>query len=105
MTDEFNDEVTSRYAHRGGAGKQPLVVRGTDNDFQREVLEKLARLEAKMEMLVGSGQPGRMSQAEERLTLLERSDIKRGVYERLLNAAISVTISTAIALHERLGIR
>jgi hypothetical protein len=33
MTDEFNDEVPSRYAHRGGTGKQPLVVRVTDNDF------------------------------------------------------------------------
>jgi hypothetical protein len=35
----------------------------------------------------------------------ERNDIKRGVYERLLNAAISIAISTAIAMHERLGIR
>jgi hypothetical protein len=105
MTDELNDEVLSRYAHRGGTGKQPLVVRVTDNDFQCEVLEKLGRLEAKMEMLVGSGQPGRMSQAEARLSELERNDIKRGVYERLVNAAISVAISTAIALHEHLGIK
>lgn len=103
MTDEFSDEVIGR--RHGGAGKQPLVVRVTDNDFQREVLEKLARLEARMEMLIGSGQPGRMSQAEERLTRLERNDIKRGVYERLLNAAISIAISTAIAMHARLGVR
>jgi hypothetical protein len=105
MTDEFNDDATSRYAHHGGTGKQPLVVRVMDNDFQREVLEKLARLEARMEMLIGSGQPGRMSLAEARLGELERSDIKRGVYERLVNAAISIAISTAIAMHERLGIR
>src|SRR4051794_3878750 len=98
------NELLSRYGARG-TGKQPLVVRVTDNDFQCEVLEKLARLEAKMEMLVGSGQPGRMSQAEERLTALERSDVRRGVYERLVNAAISVAVSLAIALHERLGIR
>lgn len=38
--------------------KHPLVVRVTDNDFQCEVLEKLARLEAKMEMLVGVGNRG-----------------------------------------------
>ena len=69
------------------------------------MLEKLARLEAKMEMLIGSGQPGRMSQAEERLTRLERNDIRRGVYERLLNAAISIAISTLIAFYERLGIK
>ena len=104
MTDELNDDVVSRRAHHS-AGKQPLVVRVTDNDFQCEVLEKLARLEAKMEMLIGCGQPGRMSQAEERLTRLERNDIRRGVYERLVNAAISVAVSTVIAMHERLGIR
>jgi hypothetical protein len=46
-----------------------------------------------------------MSQVEERLQRLERSDIRRGVYERLMNAAISIAISTAIAMHERLGIR
>ncbi len=81
------------------------MVRVTDNDFQCEVLEKLARLEAKMEMLIGSAQPGRMSRAEERLSELERSDVRRGVYERLVNAAISVAISIVITMHERLGIR
>jgi|SRR5579872_3447717 len=105
MTDEFNDEVAAHFAGRGGSAKQPLVVRVNDNGFQREVLEKLTRLEAKMEMLMGSAQPGRMSQAEERLGQLERNDIRRGVYERLVNAAISVAVSTLIAMHERLGIR
>ena len=103
MTNDFSDDASTRYTSHGA--KQPLVVRVTDNDFQCEVLQKLARLEAKMDMLVGSGQPGRMSLAEERIGLLERSDIKRGVYERLVNAAISIAISTAIAMHERLGIR
>ena len=42
------------------SSKHPLVVRVTDNDFQCEVLEKLARLEAKMDMLAGGSQPGRM---------------------------------------------
>ena len=105
MTHELNDDAGVGYATRGGAGKQPLVVRVTDVDFQCEVLAKLARLEAKMEMLIGSGQPGRMSQAEERLGRLERNDIRRGVYERLVNAAISVAVSLLIALHGRLGAR
>lgn len=105
MTDNLDDEVPGRYAHHGSAGKQPLVVRVTDNDFQREVLEKLGRLEAMMEMLVGSGQPGRMKLAEDRLVALERNDIRRSVYDRLVNAAITVGISAAIAMHERLGIK
>jgi hypothetical protein len=33
--------------HTHAAAKHPLVMRVTDNDFQCEVLEKLARLEAK----------------------------------------------------------
>jgi hypothetical protein len=32
-------------------------VRVHDNDFQCEVLEKLARLEAKMDMLAGAASP------------------------------------------------
>ncbi len=54
------DEISSNYPHHGSASRLPLVVR-TDSDFQGQVLEKLGRLEAKMDMLVGSGQPGRMS--------------------------------------------
>jgi len=81
------------------------VVRVMDSDFQCEVPEKLARLEAKMEMLIGCGQPGRMSLAEERLSQLERNDVRCGVYERLVNAAISIAVSTLLAMDERLGIR
>jgi|SRR3989442_1429813 hypothetical protein len=103
MTD-LDDEVR-KYSHLGGTGKQPLVVRVTDNDFQRDVLEKLGRLEAKMDMLVGSGQPGRMKLAEDRITLLEKNDIRRSVYDRLVNAVITVAISAAIAMHDRLGIK
>ena len=83
------------------AAKHPLVVRVTDDDFQREVLEKLARLEAKMDMLVGGTQPGRMRIAEQKIERLERNDVRRGVYDRLLNAMITVTISILIALHDR----
>src|SRR5512143_3773502 len=81
--------------------KHSLLVRVTDNDFQCEVLEKLARLEAKMDMLVGGPQPGRMRLAEERLGQLERNDIRRSVYDRLVNAVIAVAISVAIALHDK----
>lgn len=35
----------------------------------------------------------------------EHSDIRRGVYDRLINAAIAVAISAAIALHDHLGLR
>ena len=81
--------------------KHPLVVRVTDNDFQCEVLQKLAGLEVKMEMLVGSSQPGRISLIENRLGVLERNDVRRGVYDRLLNAALTTAISVLIALHDR----
>jgi hypothetical protein len=83
------------------AAKHPLVVRVTDDDFQREVLEKLARLEAKMDMLVGGAQPGRMRIAEQKIERLERNDVRRGVYDRLVNAIITVTISVLIALHDK----
>ncbi len=81
--------------------KHPLVVRVTDNDFQCDVLEKLARLEAKMEMLVGSGQPGRMKLVEDRVGTLERNDIRRSVYDRLVNAVITTALSALIAFHDR----
>ena len=86
-------------------GGRSLVVRVTDNDFQREVIEKLSRLETKMDMLVGGEQPGWMQSAESRICALTRNDIKRSVYDRLINAAISMAISVAIAMHEHFGIR
>jgi hypothetical protein len=91
----FDNDAT---AH---SGKQALVVRMTDNDFQREVLAKLVRLEAKMDMLFGSYQPGRMKLAEDRIQDLMRNDIKRSVYDRLLNAAIAIAVSVAIAMRDR----
>jgi len=81
--------------------KHPLVVRVTDNDFQCEVLEKLARLEAKMETLLGSGQPGRMSVIEARVNTLERNDVRRGVYDRLVNVVLTSAISVLIAFHDK----
>lgn len=87
--------------HIHDSAPQRLVVRVTDNDFQREVLDKLGRLEVKMDMLVGGAQPGRMILAEERINALEKNDIRRSVYDRLLNAVITTVISALIATHER----
>jgi hypothetical protein len=38
--------------------KEVSVLRVIDRHFQHDVLEKLSRMEAKMDMLVGNGQPG-----------------------------------------------
>jgi hypothetical protein len=78
--------------------REMQALRALDGEFEREVLEKLGRLEAKMDMLVGNGQPGRMKLAEDRILALERSDVRRTVIERLVNAGIAVLISAAIAL-------
>jgi len=94
------DDISANYAHPGSTGRQSLVMRVTDSDFQGEVLEKLGRLEAKMDMLVGSGQPGRVKLVEDRVTQLEKSEIRRSVYDRIVNAAITAAISAAIALHD-----
>jgi len=97
---DFDDEVSGK-SPTHAAARQPLVVRVTDSDFQNEVLERLGRMEAKMDSIAGSYQPGRMKLAEDRLVALERNDLKRGVYDRLLNAVIAVAISMAIAFHDR----
>jgi hypothetical protein len=99
------DENRGLPAHQMGMGKQPLVVRVTDNDFQRDVLEKLGRLDAKMDMLAGGAQPGRMKLAEDRIVALERNDIRRGVYDRLVSAVIALVISTAIAMRDHWTIK
>jgi hypothetical protein len=78
---------------------QRLVVRVTDNDFQREVLDKLGRLEVKMDMLVGGAQPGRMNLAEERIRQLEGNDIRRSVYDRVVNAVITTAIRALISTY------
>ena len=93
-----NDETGS------GERAQPLVRLGA-SDFQLKVLEKLGRLEAKMDMIAGNGQPGRMKLAEERLGRLERNDLRRTIYDRLVTAAITFAISVAIAWHDRLGLK
>jgi hypothetical protein len=74
------------------------VLRMVDRDFQHDVLEKLSRMEARVEILVGNGQPGRMTLAEDRIVELERNDVRRTVIERFVNAGIAVLISMAVAL-------
>jgi len=86
------------------SGQSPLVVWGA-TDFQLRVLEKLGALEAKVDMIVGNGQPGRMKLVEDRLRGLERNDLRRSVYDRVIAAAISFAISAAIAWRDHLGLR
>ena len=78
------------------------MLRVTGDDFQCEVLQKLARLEAKMDMLAGGMQPGRMKLAEDRLMALERNDVRNSVYTRLLSAVIAFVVSVVIAMHDHI---
>lgn len=56
----------------GGVSEREVSrLRVIDLDVQHDVLERLSRMEAKMDMLVGNGQPGRM-------TLAERQDRRTG---------------------------
>jgi hypothetical protein len=77
-----------------------LALRAIDLEFQREVLDKLVRLETKMDSLVGNGQPGRMKLVEDKVATLEKNDLRNSVHNRLINGAISAAISAAIALHK-----
>jgi hypothetical protein len=84
----------------GEREQSPVVFRMGMREFQKEVIEKLGRLEAKMDMLAGGPQPGRMKMAEDRIRTLENNDIRRGVYDRLISAMIATIISVAIAMHD-----
>jgi len=95
---DIGEDLPGRPVH--AVGSQPLVVRLAVDDFQCEVLQKLARLEAKMDMLMGGSQPGRLTLHENRITALERNDVRRSVYDRLLNAIIASVVSAAIAMHD-----
>jgi hypothetical protein len=94
----------AKTVERGGKTveeKELSRLRMIDSEFQGQVLEKLGRLEARMEMLAGNGQPGRVQLAEDRIIALERNDVRRTVIERFVNAGIAIFISAAIALHGR----
>jgi hypothetical protein len=77
----------------------PALLGALGSDFQIKVLEKLGRLEVKMDMIAGNGQPGRMKFAEDRLGALEKNDLRRTVYDRLITAGITFAISAVIAWH------
>jgi hypothetical protein len=73
-----------------------LALRAIDIEFQREVLDKLVRLETKMDALMGNAQPGRMKLVEDKVSTLERNDLRNSMHNQLVNG----TISAAIALHK-----
>jgi hypothetical protein len=77
-----------------------VALRAIDIEFQRVVLDKLVRLETKMDTLVGNGQPGRIKITEDKVAMLERSDLRNSLHNRMVNGAISVAISVAIAFHK-----
>ena len=87
----------------------PVVVRLGVGEFQRQVLEKLGSLEAKMDMIVGNGQPGRMTLAEDRLVELEKNDLRRTIYDRIVIAgitfAVTFVVSALIAWRPWLGVK
>jgi hypothetical protein len=58
-------------------------------------LGMLGRLEAKVDMIVGNGQPGRMKLAEDRLVTLEKNDLRRNVYDRIVIAGITFAVTFA----------
>ena len=82
------------------ASDRELALRAIDIEFQREVLDKLVRLETKMDSLMGNGQPGRVKAVEDKVALLEKNDLRNSFHNRVLNGAISAAISVAIALHK-----
>lgn len=84
---------------------QPLRVAVPIDNFEREVLERLGRLQAKMDMLAGNGQPGRVTLIEQRVLALEKDDVRHKLYERLLNAAIAIIVSATFALHDHFGFK
>lgn len=95
---------------QNGLGEQEqtqsqVMVRMANSDFHQKVLEQLGRLETKMDMIVGNGQPGRMKLAEDRIVMLEKNDIRRALYDRIVTAAIAFAISAVIAFRDRLGLR
>jgi hypothetical protein len=83
-----------------GVNDRELALRAIDIEFQREVLDKLVRLETKMDSLVGNGQPGRVKVMEDKIAALEKNDLRNSFHNRVVNGAISAAISLAIALHK-----
>lgn len=83
-----------------GVNDRELMLKAIDIEFQREVMDKLVRLETKMDTLVGNGQPGRVKLIEDKVGALERNDLRNSIHNRIVNGAISAGVSVAIALHK-----
>ena len=76
-----------------------------ESKFETDVMEKLGRMEAKLDSLVGNGQPGRMKLAEDKLDQLEHNDLRRTWVEHVIAGAIAFIVSTLFALRSYLGIK
>lgn len=50
-------------------------------------------------------QPGRMKIAEDKIFALQQSEIRRGVYDRIVSAVIATVVSALIALHDHLFVK
>ena len=82
---------------RGGEGRRRGRIgrctrhrgqrRGSEGAVAQGALHRLPRV------LVGDGQPGRMKIAEDKILLLQHSEIRRTVYDRLLSALIATVVS------------
>jgi len=83
----------------GISEKDLTMLRLIDSEFQRDVMDKLIRLETKMDTLIGNSQPGRVKLIEDKVAVLERNDLRNSLYNRVVNAGVSAAISVGIALH------
>jgi hypothetical protein len=83
----------------GISEKDLTMLRLIDSEFQRDVMDKLIRLETKMDTLIGNSQPGRVKLIEDKVAVLERNDLRNSLYNRVVNAGVSAVISVGIALH------
>src|SRR5260370_42660534 len=80
-----------------GVSDRELAIRAIDIEFQREVLDKLVRLETKMDALVGNGQPGRMKMAEDKVAGVGGNEMRKKGPNPLGNGGVSAAISAALA--------
>jgi hypothetical protein len=101
LTTRYDESATFLFegCEMGVSEKELSMLRLIDSEFQREVLDKLVRLETKMDSLMGTGGSGRVKIAEDKIAMLERNDLRNSIYNRVVSAAVSAGISVAIALH------
>jgi len=52
-----------------------------------------------------AGEPGWLRHVEDRLMVLEKNDVRRSVYDRIVTAAIAFAVSAVMALHGHLGLK